>query len=652
VALALALLSGLAMAATDRGRHRARAAGAPRPEAVRASALVAARAGASDDDAPFQETTTSIGQVGLAITNFGFFGNNFRTRSPSFEYPLGSDVEHMVRGGVWIGAIRADTGDTLLASGTSDGQVGADTDAATEYHPTSRIVRRSILINDRNYSPEAVSEEDFVTAYADTIPIERPNEEDHHPMGIEVLQQVYGWSFDPANGFVIVQVQVVNLNEDVDLLDVHIGMYAELASGYKGGYEDWPPGGAWFDQKILEFDPERWVVFEHNVDFDGGDAPQYGAIGLLGTRPQPVSEMSRSFRWWAWDPGNAERDTDVERYITLATPGADDVSSIQLRDDPAELLGVGPWPILAPGDTATAAFAFIGGNDVADAQAKFDWAKTAFDRNYIVPLPPPSPRLVADPRPGGVTVRWDHSPESVRDAASDTLDFAGYRLYVSDGTTGETGLDWSQVLEADVAGDSIGFETGLDFVADPFISETGDSLHYRFDIDGLRDGYKYFVSITSFDFGDVATNTPPLESGTSQNRTAIIPGADPDPGGTLGVVVYPNPYRGRASWDGTLERERFIWFANLPPRAEIRIYTLGGDWVETIDFDAATYSGANAAGVYDPGAFQDRPVLAGGLAAWNLLNWNSRPVGTGLYLYVVRDRDSGRMQSGRFMVLK
>jgi hypothetical protein len=467
-----------------------------------------------------------------------------------------------------------------------------------------------------------------------------------------VHQTVLGWSFDPANSFVIVQVDVVNINEGVDLLDMYLGMYSELASGYKGGYEQWPPGGAWFDQKVLYFDVERWMVLEHNVTFDGGNAPQWGAIGLLGTRPFPAEELDRSFRWWAWDPGNALRDEDIEKYMHLLIPGADPVEEITLQDDPAELLGVGPWPLLAPGDTATAAFAFIGCNDLADGQAKFDWAKVAFDRNYVVPLPPPSPLSLAQPRPQGVTLRWDSSPEFVRDPASGRLDFAGYRIFVSDGESDEGGILWNKVGEADVKGDSIGFETGLDFIRDPYTAPDGRVYDYRFDIEGLKDGFKYWLSVTSFDFGDVETNTPPLESGTSQNRTAFIPGVQADPGNQLGVVVYPNPYRGRAAWDGATERERVIWFANLPPRAEIRIYTLAGDWVDSIEFDAGIYDGRNAAGVYDPGAGQDRPVLSGGTAAWDLLSWNNQPIATGLYLFSVRDRDTDRMQTGRFMVLK
>jgi hypothetical protein len=598
------------------------------------------------DDVEFEVAVTGAGSVGLTVTNFGFFGNNFNDRSPSFEYPLGSEVEHMVRGGVWVGAVRADTGDTLVATGTTDGSVGGRTDAATEWRPASPMMRRSILIADRNYSPDAISEEDLVTTYNDTLPIDRDGE-DHRPLNVEVTQRVLGWSYDPADAFVIVEVEVKNLNEDVDLLNLHIGMYSELASGFKGRYEDWPPGGAWFDQKILDFDPERLLIIEHHVTFDQGQAPQYGAISLLGTRPDSVETMQPGFRWWAWDPGALERDQDVERYAELSTPGFMDVSVIVLQDDPAELLTVGPWPLVAPGESVTAVYAFIGGINIPDVQARADWAREAFRRDYIVPLPPPSPRLFVDPRPHAITLRWDASPESVRDPSTNLEDFEGYRVYVSRGDEdGIPGIEWSLVAQADLR-DELGFDSGLDHLSEPYTGE-GQNYDYRYNVRSLKDGHKYWVAVTSYDTGD--PETPSLESGIGQNRTLCVPGTESDPGDERKVVVFPNPYRGRASWDGVTERERFVWFANLPPRAEIRIYSLAGDLVDTIQFESDSYNAANAAGVNDP--IGENPVLSGGIAAWDLLSWNSQPVATGLYVFSVRDLDTGDLESGRLMVIK
>ncbi len=608
------------------------------------------RAAAAADTPDFEEQVTGVGNVGLAFTNFGVFGNNFNVRTPSFEYPLGAGVEHLVRAGVWVGAIRADTGDTLVSTGTADGFVGDDTDAATEFRPTSAIVRRSLILTDRNYSPAAISEEDYVTAYADTTPVDRTNAEDHVPMGIEVTKRMLGWSYEPADGFILVELEVTNINADVDLLDLYIGVYAELASGFKGRYEDWPPGGAWFDQKELEFDPERILLLEHHTHFDGGAAPQYGCIAVLGSRPIPVDLMRPAFRWWPWEPGSQDRDTDVERYGEMAAGGYESLEMLTLMDDPAELLAVGPWPLLGPGESATLVLAFIGGNNVQDAQAKADWAREAFRRDYIVPLPPPSPRLVVEPRPGGVTVRWDASPEAIEDPATGLIDFAGYRVFLSRGDTDAEGIIWFPVAEVDLV-DGLGFDTGLDHVRESYTDpETRRQYDYRFDVDSLKDGHKYLVSVVSYDTGD--PETPSLQSGLSQNRTAFVPGAEPDPAGASEVMVFPNPYRGTADWDGATARERVMWFANLPPRGELRIFTVSGDLVDTVEFDAATYHAAGTAGVYDPGRGEDRPELSGGAVAWDLLSWNNQPIASGLYLFSVRNLDTGDHQTGRFMVLK
>jgi hypothetical protein len=277
---------------------------------------------------------------------------------------------------------------------------------------------------------------------------------------------------------------------------------------------------------------------------------------------------------------------------------------------------------------------------------KSDWAREAFRRDYVVPLPPPSPRLLVDPRPHGVSVRWDASPETVRDPSTGLEDFEGYRIYVSRGDEDLVpGIEWSLVGQADKI-DQIGFNSGLDHLRDPYPG-AGFTYEYRFDLESLKDGHKYWVAVTAYDTGD--PETPSLESGLGQNSTLFVPGAEADPGGQ-NVTVFPNPYRGRAEWDGVSERERFLWFAHLPPRAEIRIFTLGGDLVDTIQFDGRTYRAANAAGVNDPDG--EDPVLAGGIAAWDLLSWNNQPVASGLYVFSVRNLDTSHVETGRFMVLK
>src|SRR5262249_4463273 len=63
---------------------------------------------ATADSIAYAARVMTGNKVGLTLTNYGFIGSNFSSASPSFEYPLGSNHMHMVRGGPWIGAISAD----------------------------------------------------------------------------------------------------------------------------------------------------------------------------------------------------------------------------------------------------------------------------------------------------------------------------------------------------------------------------------------------------------------------------------------------------------------------------------------------------------------------------------------------------------------
>jgi hypothetical protein len=121
------------------------------------------------------------------------------------------------------------------------------------------------------------------------------------------------------------------------------------------------------------------------------------------------------------------------------------------------------------------------------------------------------------------------------------------------------------------------------------------------------------------------------------------------------VVVYPNPYRVEARWDeGTLVRDHYLWFANLPRRSLLRIFTLAGDQVFETRFDGAAYRGEGARGLYDPRQDLDTPPpnLSGASYAWDLITDQGQAVATGLYLFSVEDLDTGHVSRGKFMVVK
>ncbi|MBF8249062.1 MAG: hypothetical protein HW374_1862, partial [Bacteroidetes bacterium] len=114
--------------------------------------------------------------------------------------------------------------------------------------------------------------------------------------------------------------------------------------------------------------------------------------------------------------------------------------------------------------------------------------------------------------------------------------------------------------------------------------------------------------------------------------------------------VYPNPYYARAYWDGRGERDRKLYFANLPQRAEVRIYTLAGDVVDQFDHDGVTY---NASDINWFQRFSDgSQQLSGGEHAWDLISQRDQAIATGLYLFTVKNKDTGEIKRGKFLIIK
>jgi hypothetical protein len=156
----------------------------------------------------------------------------------------------------------------------------------------------------------------------------------------------------------------------------------------------------------------------------------------------------------------------------------------------------------------------------------------------------------------------------------------------------------------------------------------------------------YYVNVTAFDFGSPKAGITPFENDRSLGLKAAFPlGSrdDAEPGEGQ-VYVYPNPYRvdanyrdlgyeGRSEDDRWDERVRSIWFANLPPKCTISIYTIDGDRVRSLrhDMDPA-----------DPMHKRHR---------WSLINRNQQIVQSGLYYWTV-ETDDGQIQMGKLVIIR
>jgi hypothetical protein len=546
--------------------------------------------------------------------------------------------------------------------------------SGTEYTPAGNtIIERSKLPNSPTYSPLAVSEQDFVTEYVDfPAKVTVTGGEDHAPLGIHLEQKAYNWSFSRFANFVAVTLKITNVGPP--LRNVWIGMYTELASGPKFAYSGWPPSsagggglGSWYNKKLMGYVPEARLLTEHYcksaVSLPGSClddvCPPYVGVKLLGIRPDTVASKQVTMYLANYSPGDTTRDEDSERFNILSSGRITPPDSLlpgfsvdgARANDPVSLLAVGPFVVVLPDSSVTVDFAFVGGTDQIELLANSAFAQLAFDFNYVIPEPPVSPRIAVVPGDGALDVYWDRSSELDSDPTSPApggIDFEGYRVYM-----GRENQALSRIAQYDLR-DTTGFDTGLEGAAlADSVQIDGIWYHYKQRVTGLKTGFKYEVAVTAFDTGDDQIES--LESGVTQNLRQAVPAPSPAEAGSRKVTVFPNPYKVEAAWDaGALVRDHYLWFANLPGRCTIRIYTLSGDLVKSVAFDGATYDGASARGLYDPAADAaiGAPALSGSLFAWDMITDQGQAVASGLYLYAVEDEAGGEVQRGKFLVLK
>jgi hypothetical protein len=264
---------------------------------------------------------------------------------------------------------------------------------------------------------------------------------------------------------------------------------------------------------------------------------------------------------------------------------------------------------------------------------------------------PPKPTVRAIPGDHSVRIEWDNAPEQeIRSGAVGSSDFAfaGYKLYRLDDWGRESLLPeperWQRmaVYRVDPTQGGIPLTNILDPTIPPDGSGPGGPHYpvgrYKADDPLALNGFDYHYVVTTILRGHPggALSLPAVEyespfAASFDDR--VVPHAASKP--VSGAVwVVPNPYRENASW----ERQpvigdaftRHVDFMGLPrAKARIRIYTLAGDLVQTIDHDGSNGDGE---------------------AAWNLITRNGQDVQSGMYLFTVESALGH--QVGRFVLIR
>lgn len=382
-------------------------------------------------------------------------------------------------------------------------------------------------------------------------------------------------------------------------------------------------------------------------------------------------------------------------------PGNTDIQALlNAPGNRSDLVSAGPFASFEPGDEVTLTFAYVLAkknedgqpnlrNNLVQRQLLIDRALFAqetyngedinfngildadedVDGNgqitrFVLPAPPDVPRSKIIAEENKIEIYWADNARFSVDPISDQQDFEGYRIYLSRlgfDVQGPSNLseDFNLVAQYDIPGNGFSFDSGFEPVrlAEPkhFPNDTNTYV-YKYTIENISNGWQYAVAVTAFDRGDTERNIQPLESSFLVNDFRVFAGTPAnedlkknDP------FAYPNPYYYGAAWEGLSnfqEESRKLIFANLPARCIIRIYTVGGDFIDEIRHDPS-YDGSDirwyrSFGAEDP----DDNVFSGGEHAWDLLTSESQIISRGLYLFSVKDLDTGEEKTGKFVIIK
>lgn len=288
-----------------------------------------------------------IGKISLAVANDGTIGLPVSsedtyycypgTRSTGSSNPYGAHSIYNLRGTFWIGAIV--NGDTLVSTGFDAGHWFAGREFNPDIEPYGFIQHRSIIDPEAPEFKGAISEQDLITTYYDTLVGEwMYNETDHRthkPIGLEIDQRSYAWSYSYAEDFILFDYTIKNVS-DKRLTGVYLGLWVEGSVTWTyvtpeeynwEGYDDITGflydheteyGGCQFHDTVNL----AWFADNDAAYQDVGDSiePLTGIGGVRLVRT-PSETLKLSYNWWTpnYDPKYDYGPQTFRTYRDLGT---------------------------------------------------------------------------------------------------------------------------------------------------------------------------------------------------------------------------------------------------------------------------------------------------------------------------------------------
>ncbi len=438
---------------------------------------------------------TNIGKIGLTITNFGTIGtkNQAWPLQPSCEYPLGSRIEHIYQGGLWIGAKPPQHSFPVVSTSFYRGSSDDVPEFTTE--PGATIEERSSLPTSKFYHPNAISHQDFICEYTDRytrVPATGDSLINHYPIGVVVRQESYAWNYPFAESYVILRYIIKSINPDT-IRDVYVGLCCENTVRNTNFVR--PGATGYFFSAGNGYDSLTRMMYGFEFSPSPGNVPADSYVGevLLGTNPFPdgitnLSELYKQTYMNVWRYSSGALDLIYPYYDYVEGNPYNSKYTRMTRSNPLStlntirtspnnyisLFSVGPWSTLAPGDSIEVVFAVVcakkagtlfENQDTYEAKANLfaaaAWAQRTYNgedlngnnildagedfvsripgglvaqpdgqlTRFVLPTPPTQPKVRAEVQNRSVVLYWDKSAELSLDPLTGKYDFAGYKIY-------------------------------------------------------------------------------------------------------------------------------------------------------------------------------------------------------------------------------
>jgi len=378
---------------------------------------------------------TSVGNLGLTITNFGILGNGWNRMEdgsihPSCQYKQQTEIareqiEHFSYAGLWVGGIV--NGQRRVSTSIVDGVFEAGNEGFELFAETPITIQSSISSTTQDsmaqyYSPDAVSHQDMIVKFKDYGETESDNMgiPNHNPLGLDIHLDAYAWNYSYADAFVILNYNFKNVSSDT-IHNVYAGIWADPSVANFNYTDYYTPGGGftWYDN-LNGFDETedaagftRDIAYQYDADGDDGWAESYLGMSILGSNI-PMDYLETRYSQWVWTnssnsdyPAYSMPINDDERYTKMSSSvpkgtGPEYTSEGYPASENSWLFLVSAGPIgsvpnadttawtLAPGDSCSIAFTVVcaiwadgfGGDSPGqrgNLYVNYDWAQKAYD---------------------------------------------------------------------------------------------------------------------------------------------------------------------------------------------------------------------------------------------------------------------------------